>query len=317
MLLFAAAAIGQILYIISGGVKQPDGFPASRAVVKITGSTGLSRETMTDDMGRFEIPNLPRGRYYLIADNPEDADQFMDQLELDLGRDMTSRVTVNLFLRYRSKVAEASGRQSATVSVAEETLRVPKAAQKSYDQALALRGKGKYDQSLDSFNKAIQIHSEYFQAITERGHLYIAMNQPAMAARDFTRALEIIPRYGSALRGAGLCAFQQGQYVEAIGYLRRAADVEPGNATNFLFIGTANLALDQREQARAALQKALSLDPAGSARAHVHLANLYLKENRRQEALQEIESYLKAVPEAPDAAKLRQVLTQLQSSGKP
>jgi tetratricopeptide (TPR) repeat protein len=311
------AVLAQILYVISGGVKQPDGFPASHVVVKITSSTGLNWETLSDDMGRFEIPNLPRGRYYLTAENPADADQFMDQLMLDLGRDMTSRVTANLFLRYRSKVVEASKKPSATVSVAEETLRVPKAAQKSFDQALALRGKGKYGQSLDSFNKAIQIHPDYFQAISERGHLYIAMNQPALAAKDFTRALEIIPRYGPALRGAGLCAFQQGRYVEAIGYLKRAADAEPGNATNYLFIGAANLALDQREQAHAALLKALSLDPTGSARAHVHLANLYLKENRRQEALAEIEAYLTVVPKAPDAAKLRQVLAQLQSSGKP
>jgi Tfp pilus assembly protein PilF len=315
--LLAPAVFAQGPYNLSGNVKQADGFPASRVTVNLTSSTGLNRQAFSDDMGHFEIPDLPRGRYSLTAITSSDSDQFMDPVEIDLGRNMSSRVTVNLYLRYRTKVVEPFKKQSGVVSLAEEMPRVPKTAQKNFDQAVAFRSKRKYDQSLESFSKAIEQYPEYFQALSERGHLYIARNQPAMAAKDFARALEIIPRYGSALRGAGLCEFQQGRYAEAIDYLKRAADTEPGNATNFLFIGAASVALDQREQARAALQKSLSMDPSGSARAHVHLANLSIKENRLEEAIQELKAYLQAAPGAPDAGKLRQVLAQLQAGSRP
>jgi tetratricopeptide (TPR) repeat protein len=108
----------------------------------------------------------------------------------------------------------------------------------------------------------------------ERGHLLIAMRKMSEAMKDFEHALELNARHGPALRGSGLCKFQQGKYAEAIQDLERAAAAEPGNATNYYFMGVAGVALDQSEQARAALQKAISIDPVGSVRAHVHLASL-------------------------------------------
>lgn len=82
-------------------------------------------------------------------------------------------------------------------------------------------------------------------------------------------------------------------------------------------MGIADVALDRDEQACAALQKALSIDPAGSVRAHVHLASLLIKENRPQEAAREIEVYLKAVPNPFDAEKLRALLFRLRAGSKP
>ena len=82
-------------------------------------------------------------------------------------------------------------------------------------------------------------------------------------------------------------------------------------------MGIAGVALDRRELARASLQKALSLDPTGSVRAHVHLASLLIKESRPQEAAQELEIYLEAVPNPFDGDKLRALLTQLRAQAKP
>jgi predicted Zn-dependent protease len=81
--------------------------------------------------------------------------------------------------------------------------------------------------------------------------------------------------------------------------------------------GIAGVALDRREQARAALQKALSIDPTASVRAHVHLASLLIKERRPQEAAREIEAYLEAVPNPFDAEKLHALLAQLRAAPDP
>ncbi len=92
---------------------------------------------------------------------------------------------------------------------------------------------------------------------------------------------------------------------------------EPGNATDYYFLGIADVALDRRDEARAALHKALSLDPVASVRAHVHLASLLIKEHRLSEAAAEIELYLDAVPHPFDDAKLRALLARLQAASEP
>jgi Flp pilus assembly protein TadD len=120
-------------------------------------------------------------------------------------------------------------------------------------------------------------------------------------------------RYEPALRGSGICKIQSGRFDDAVGELERATVADGTNAMTYLFLGVAHASLDHRDSARRALEKALSLDAAGAARARVHLANLALKENRLQDAAAQLDAYLAAVPNAPDADKLRAVRAEIAS----
>jgi hypothetical protein len=57
----------QILYgSVVGHIEDSSGGSIARAVITVTNKqTGLSRETLTDDVGRYEFPNLPAGTYDL------------------------------------------------------------------------------------------------------------------------------------------------------------------------------------------------------------------------------------------------------------
>ncbi len=99
--------------------------------------------------------------------------------------------------------------------------------------------------------------------------------------------------------------------------LNKAAAAEPHAAKTFMFLGLAHLVLDQREPAHASLQRALSLDPRESARAHVHLlATLFIRENRPGEALRELDAYLAAVPNPPETGRPLGVQFQLRAAIK-
>ncbi len=302
------------MFTLYGRVSLPNGAPASRAVVKINSSSGFDRQFFTDDMGRYEIRDLPRGRYFLTAENPADPQQFTDPVEADTSRSVSGRLLVHIYLRLKKEPPGSQERSKATtVSVAEAAQRVPKDARKAFEEALKHRSDHQPDRALASFDRSIQLFPEYFQALAERGHVLIAQGRIEDAAQDFKRALELNSHYSAALRGLGICKFQQGKFADAVQDLESAATAEPDSPPTYLFLGIANFTLDRRESARTALKQALRLDPAGSLRAHVYLAELYIRENRPQEAADELKEYLAASPNAPDAAKLRAVEAQLRA----
>jgi tetratricopeptide (TPR) repeat protein len=316
MTLLGAALFAQTTggaYVIYGRVSLPDGGAASRVQIDVSGPLGFKRTVMTDDTGQYVVNDVPRGRYSLAATNPDVPEQYSERADVELTRYSSQRVAVNLYLRSGTKVTSGKESASTGVSVAEASQHVPKAAQKEYEKGIKLGGNQQFDKALISFNRAVELFPEYFQAITQRGHLRVSMGQFAEAEKDFTSALELNPQYEPALRGMGICRIREGKYADALRDLEQAVTLEQRDSSAYLFLGFANVSLDRRAEARAALQRALALDAVGSARAHVHLANLDLRENRNQEAAAELETYLAQVPNAPDAEKLRALLTQIKS----
>ncbi|NWG12862.1 MAG: carboxypeptidase regulatory-like domain-containing protein, partial [Acidobacteria bacterium] len=88
----AGAQETRVLFTIFGQVLQPDGRPAAGALVAISGQAGFSARALANDMGRFEIPDLARGRYRLTASNPSAPEQYSDPVDVDVGRASSFRV---------------------------------------------------------------------------------------------------------------------------------------------------------------------------------------------------------------------------------
>ncbi len=301
-------------FTILGSVSLPDGKPASRIKVKISGMTGLSVEVQTDDQGRYQFFNIPNGRYRLTAYNPADPTLASEPTEADTSRTAGNRLIVHLYIR--SKPAAMSENKVAVVSVAEATQQIPKEAKKAYEQGLKFKADKKLEKALESFDRAVQLFPEFFQALAGRGEVRIAQNHSAAAAEDFARAIQLNEAYGPALRGAGYCKLEQQQFEDAIKYLERALAVEPNFADTQLFLGIANLSLDRREAAERALQQALKLDSDRAITAHIYLADLYARQQRYREAADELRTYLKARPGAPNAAKLKATEAELRARSK-
>ena len=310
--LFAqGSSVSSTPYVIFGNVRLPDGAPARQIPVMLTNMTGFDRRTFTDDGGRYELRDLPRGHYYLSASNPKDPDQVSDNAEVDTSRVFITRITANLYLRYRSMKTVQQPSDSPVISARESAQHVPRKALKSFNQGIKSSQEGRFKEAEREFTRAIEIFPDYFQALSERGSLYVALGRLAEAGRDFKDSLKINPEYGPALRGSGICEFHAGKYTDALSYLEKAVAAEPNVAKDYMLLGLTYGALDRWGAARMAFQQALSLDPKGFARAHFHLANIYIRENRTAEAINELDAYLAALPEAPDREKVITLQSQL------
>ena len=293
---------------IQGRVSLSDGRPAPRVLVRLTTRGGVPREAFTNDQGRFEFTSMEEGGYVLTASSLADPNLIADAVETDTSRTATG--TLNVSLTLHSTSDRINKLKPGVIRVGESAQKVPKDARKAFERGLKLKENNESAKALDSLSRAIELFPEYFQALTERGDLYVLQRKLTEAAADFARALKINDRDGPALRGSGYCKLEKKEFVQAVGDFERSISVEPDNANTYLLLGIANLELDRREPAREALQKALSFSNHTMPRAHIYLANLYALEHHYVEAADEIHKYLDADPGSADAGEMRKLEAQ-------
>ncbi len=99
----------------------------------------------------------------------------------------------------------------------------------------------------------------------------------------------------------GMQAARQGDYRQALRYLRRAADERPTSSKVYIGLGTVYLHLGEYGASEAAFKAALSITP-GALSAEANLAALYTKTGRTEEA---IGLYRSLVRQHPTALQVR------------
>lgn len=295
------------IFTIQGQVSLPDGRPAVHVLVTISTSSSR-RQTYTGEQGRFEFPSMEAGGYSLTASSPAEPKLISETLETNTNRTATSSLNVSLILREAPDGTKKPRARAITAVEAEQ--RIPKEAHKAFSQGARFKEEGQREKALDSFSRAIELFPEYFQAMSERGDIYVVQRKLNEAAADFARALKIDDHYGPALRGAGFCRLEKKEFVEAIDHFERSLSADPDNANTYLLLGIANLELDRREPARQALKKALGFNTQPVPRAHIYLANLFALEHLYQQAADELHKYLEAAPGAADANGMREMEAQ-------
>lgn len=293
-------------FIVFGRVYLPDGKPASRVKVYLEMPSGLSRYLPTDDGGNYEFRGIDRGRYKMKAVNPAAPEQFSDPAESDSNRAYANRVQIDIYLRLPLHEKKEDSK-AGTISVAEATQNIPKPARQAYEQGLKFQKENKADKALTQFNQAIELYPGYFQALTDRANLLVQAGKMTEAESDFERALRVNAKYAPALRGIGYCQIQQKKFAAAVSNLENAFVLEPTVPMTLLLLGYGNLSLGRNEEAKQCLEQALKLNAETAARAHVHLAEIFAQEQKFAEAANEIGAYLKAKPDAADAAQLKQM----------
>lgn len=310
-----ARALPQGAFLVFGRVYLPDGRAASRVKVYLEMTNGLNREMLSDDGGNYEFRGISAGRYRVKATNPEAPEQFSNPAESDSTRAYANRVQIDIYLRLPLH-SEQRDPKPGTVSAAEATQQIPKAARQAYERGLKLQKENQPGGALDQFNQAITLYPDYFQALTERANLAMGRNQLAEAAADFERALKLNPDYSPALRGAGYCNLQQRNYEAAINQLEKSLLREPKVALTQMLLGYAYLALNRYDQARAPLEQALKLGAENVARARVYLAEVLAHEGKFKEAADAVRAYLQVKPDASDAAHLKKLEADWRAQSK-
>jgi tetratricopeptide (TPR) repeat protein len=131
------------------------------------------------------------------------------------------------------------------------------------NRGLALYKQGRYEEAIDSFSKALDLHPYYAEAWYNRGLSLNALNRNKEAIECYDKAIETEPHYIDAWHSKGLAFAALAKYREAIECYDKAIEIEPHYIDAWLIIskGLAFAALAKYREAIECYDKALELDP--------------------------------------------------------
>ncbi|MEW5912653.1 MAG: tetratricopeptide repeat protein [Thermodesulfobacteriota bacterium] len=88
-----------------------------------------------------------------------------------------------------------------------------------------------YDQAIADFSKAIEINPKYAKAYYNRGISWRRKQQIEKAIADYTKAIELNPNYAKAYGNRAVALALLGRYKEALADAQRGTELDPSRQT--------------------------------------------------------------------------------------
>ncbi len=198
-------------------------------------------------------------------------------------------------------------------SVSATSLAAPKDAKKSYDKGLQLLLKNKSEDAAKEFEKAVLAYPKYADAWVGLGQIRMRQNafEPARAA--MLRAIESDAKLVTPYIDLGLMAVSQQKWEEAGQYLDRGLRLDPIDFPQAWYAdAVANYNLRKFDVAEKSALEALKLDVRHTNPRIQYLRGMIMLEHRDYTgSAEQLRDYLKYAPAAPDAARVKEQLAQL------
>jgi len=290
--------------VIAGGQRMQ-----RRVSIRLQTMTRGDRVVMTDENGNFTFRGLSSGDYTLVIDKEKDFQPFSQVVTIIQPRGMPPQ-TYNISIRLEIK--ERTDTKPGVLNV--EFANVPKQALLHYDSALEQSKKNEHTAAIEELKLAIKEYPSFTQAFNELGVQYLKLNQLENADEAFRGALKIDPTAFPSLINRGIVNVMMKRYGEAVPILRKALNKNHQSAVGHYFLGQALANLGLFDDAEKELLAALEFGKEEMKEAHRMLAIIYASRGAKKQAADELEAYLKLVPDTPDAEQLKEKIRQLRET---
>jgi tetratricopeptide (TPR) repeat protein len=269
------------------------------------------QRTKTNSAGRFTFSGVPAGRLIVrvlpFGTNLMEQTQEVIVVQTRLGNDIEY---VDITLRYDERSRGTVIEKTPGVIFAQE---VPDAARKSYTEGMADLARHQ-DKGLEELQTAINIFPDYFDALDSLGKEFISRRMYEKGYPYLLRAIDINSRSSSSYYSLGFAFYQMKQYPAALEAAKATTLLAPASMEAQLLYGTILRITGSYAEAEKALLAANTLAKKMNGETHWQLALLYNRLNRTHDTINELETFLKLVPDSPDKNKIRDMIARLRTS---
>ena len=294
------------VYSIQGRVLLPDGKPAKDVKVSIS-STDTNTSVTTDRDGEFQTGGIHSGNYTLTA-KVEGLPAESESVAIDRDSPPSQTFSIVIYIRMPG---QKKGDIYSNNPLFKE---VPKTAldkfKKAEDKLHTNDAKG----AISLFDEAIAEYANFAPAYYERGSAYLKTNDLDKALESFVKAIQINPAYVEAKYSYGYAEYLKNNFEVAAAVfddVLKQKDMPEAH----LYLGISLVKLRNVDASVAHFKAAVAAkDDESMALAHRYLGGIYMQKKQNAEAAAELEKYVKLVPKAPDADKLKSTIADLKKN---
>ena len=315
--LFSALAFPQDNGRVIGQVRVVRGdFPSHAVMVELQLHGATVTSMYTDGEGRFGFYELQSNLYHVIVN---DADYYPvdEQVNLNLMESQFAMAQIQLRPREKKNAdpldKQVAGSNPFIVDPAEYNKRFPRKAVKEYDKGLEAEQQGKKDAAVEHYEASLKVAPDYYPAHNNLGILYLGNSDFKSAEEQFRDAVRLDQNEAQAYFNLSNVLILTRRFAEAQITLAQGLQRRPDSAFGNFLQGCLYDQTGMLSAAENSLENALRLDPK-MPQVHLQLVNLYLQQNRRSDAIKQLQAFLQDFPNAPAAPKAREILNKLQSA---
>jgi len=217
--------------------------------------------------------------------------------------------TINAGTIVLQRMADSQGTVISATS-----LSAPKDAKKAFDKGHQAFQQNKLAEAQPVLEKAVQLYPHYASAWLDLGSIYAQQNQLEKARNAFQQSHAADDKFVPAYVGLASLALRESKWQEAAEQSAHATELDGVDfPAAFYYNSLANFRLGNLDQAEKSARQAETLG-AQHAFPQVNLLLGVMLANKRDyaDAAEQLRSYLKAAPTAPNADKVRQQLAEVE-----
>jgi len=274
--------------------------------------------TFTDRNGQFRFLNL-RPEIFDIVLRIEGFES-VKVTRVSSGATVTVPVTLTQKL---DNAGDSIDLSSYVVDIADLTRAYPKKALEEFQKSVNAERQGDTAKSIELLEELVKATPEFHEAHSMLGAIYQRQGRFREAEQQYNTFRELRPRSVIPLLNLATLYLQEAEanenegrfvigvmYDDALHMLQAAVRLEPRNARAFFLLGVLFYRANSNSLAEGSLNQALFFDPyQGSAR--LALANLYIREKKWNDALNQLDKYLTDNPFAADRLLVEGVRAKL------
>lgn len=304
------------------------GRSVDRLEVRIETAGGtLNDFTFSETSGHFEFRDVsldPSESYYIVVE-AEGFAPHRERLDYHVTPRRGGRLTISLGMD-RATGESTPGNASPVVDVSQLAAVIPDEARDEFGRALDDIEKGDHERAITRLERAVEVAPDFFDALNTLGATYLEMERYRDAEAVLDRARELGPAAASPLLHLGTLRYREGEadyqsgripesvekFAAAVDLLEEAIRRDPLASRAHHNLGAALYRLQRYDAAEASLYRALELSPE-LLDARLVLVNVYTRQYRYDDALDQVDAYLDQNPDGPRREALERLREQIQS----
>ncbi len=290
------------IHTIQGRIYDLTGKPFDQRLrIRLEAQHTSTLYASTDSDGTFMFNSLQNGDYTLTVEGGESYENAVERPSISRDGSPGRRI-IQLSIGMRPKM-----------SLDPAFARVPSEALDLYKKAIEASKKGDNKKAAEHLVKAVTIDPKFGPALTELGGVYLKMGDPSKAAEALELAVKLAPGDFQTRLNYGIALLQQKKFPEAEEQLLVATEKNPSAATPQMYLGIALMSQKKLDEAEKELRLSVPSNNIEVAPAHKYLGGIYWGQRDYKRAIDEIETYLKLAPKAPDAERMRESIKELKA----